>query len=66
LIPNYDVFDEMRYFDPAKEVNSLNSGEKNLEYLFVKIYGMMRITGTKEGIILILFSVILILNATIL
>ncbi|NWF88499.1 MAG: NAD+ synthase [Ignavibacteriaceae bacterium] len=29
LIPNYDVFDEMRYFDPAKEVQIHNfKGEK--------------------------------------
>lgn len=29
LIPNYDVFDEMRYFDPSKEVNVFEfKGEK--------------------------------------
>lgn len=29
LIPNYDVFDEMRYFDPSKEVNIFEyKGEK--------------------------------------
>ncbi len=29
LIPNYDVFDEMRYFDPSKEVNVFEfNGEK--------------------------------------
>ena len=28
LIPNYDVFDEMRYFDPSKEINVLLSSLK--------------------------------------
>ncbi len=30
LIPNYDVFDEMRYFDPAKEVNVVQYKNKKL------------------------------------
>lgn len=30
LIPNYDVFDEMRYFDPSKEVNVLEYKNEKL------------------------------------
>lgn len=30
LIPNYDVFDEMRYFDPSKEVNVFEFREEKL------------------------------------
>ncbi len=30
LLPNYDVFDEMRYFDPAKEVHIYNFCGENL------------------------------------
>ena len=30
LIPNYDVFDEMRYFDPAKEVNVFEFKDEQL------------------------------------
>ena len=30
LIPNYDVFDEMRYFDPAPEVKTFQFKDENL------------------------------------
>ena len=46
LIPNYDVFDEMRYFDSAKEVQvCMNSKVKNLESRFARTFGMMLTIG---------------------
>ena len=54
LIPNYDVFDEMRYFEPAKDVYVHEfRGEKLWAFLFVKISGMMLTIGIKEDIMLI-------------
>ena len=45
LIPNYDVFDEVRYFESAKDVMCLNLKGEPRESQFVKIFGMTQIIG---------------------
>jgi hypothetical protein len=45
LLPNYDVFDERRYFTPAFKREPAVLDGKKLQLLFVKISGMTRITG---------------------
>ena len=39
LLPNYDVFDEYRYFEPAFEWNVMEFKGKKLRLPFVKISG---------------------------
>lgn len=48
LIPNYDVFDEMRYFNSAKSVDVFEFKGENLVFRFVRIFGMMKTTGIEE------------------
>ena len=45
LLPTYDVFDEDRYFEPAKTITPLSSTATGLALRFARIFGTTRIFG---------------------